>query len=200
MSGADLVALQEVDCLLPRSGFVRQARVLARLLRLEYVFGPNKRWFWLMQYGNAILSRYPVSCAQNFRLSTKSDPRGFLLARITISRLTPPVQKIFFICTHLSLSQEERRRQTKEINKIAAGLKRPVILAGDFNASLAHEEMEELRKVFNFPRPLPTFPSGNPKFCLDHVIAGREWEFLKYSVIYSEASDHLPVMTEMLVP
>jgi len=202
-----LVTLQEVDCLLPRSGFVRQARKLARLLRLKHVFGANKRWFWLMQYGNAILSRYPVSCHHNFRLPSKSEPRGLLLAGLTISCPAPPGQKIFFLCTHLSLDQSERRQQIKEINKIAAGLSQPAILAGDFNDALFHEELENIKELFNFPLSLPifllpTFPSGNPKFCLDHILASREWGFLKYSVISSEASDHLPVMGELqlLIP
>lgn len=81
-SGAQIATIQEVDRhLLERSDFEDQAKRLARLLRWHVVFGPAIDWDPLeegqprRQYGNAILSRYPILDSENLQLPIHGAPR-----------------------------------------------------------------------------------------------------------------------------
>ena len=56
---ADVIALQEVDRYRWRSGYVDQAKELAELLGMDMRFAPSLI-YTAGQYGNAILSRYPI--------------------------------------------------------------------------------------------------------------------------------------------
>src|SRR5690606_28222019 len=63
-SGAELVALQEVDVNVPRSGNVDQAKVLAKLLDMHYYFSKSIDYSG-GEYGVAILSKYPLTNTRN---------------------------------------------------------------------------------------------------------------------------------------
>src|SRR6188768_3816553 len=56
----DLVALQELDAGANRTNRVEQAKELARLLKMHYVFGPAME-FDGGKYGDAVLSRYKIA-------------------------------------------------------------------------------------------------------------------------------------------
>ena len=158
---ADVVALQEVDNHFgPRSGFADQAKSLAELLNMYYVFGANldlngstiengtirnqRR-----QYGNAILSRYPIEFSRNYLLpkiqykNLGSEQRGLLEAQVNVAG-----KRIRVYSTHLAASSEEQRvLQVKSIKDIVNGaggigapqgnivLARSSIVMGDFNFS-----------------------------------------------------------------
>ena len=72
----DLVALQEVDNKTRRTGQVDQASELARLTGMRVVFGRAKNHRG-GQYGNVVLSRWPILATQNHPLpkDTGSEPR-----------------------------------------------------------------------------------------------------------------------------
>src|SRR5947209_14673355 len=84
--GADVAALQEVGDPQNRGAALRgevldagdDAAELARRLGFSAAFGPNLVIAG-RPYGNAILSRHPVSRAQNYDLSVRGhEPRGCL--------------------------------------------------------------------------------------------------------------------------
>ena len=83
----DLVALQEVDRNTTRTGKVDQAAELARLTRMNHVFGANIA-FQGGQYGNAILSRFPITEHRNHLLPNvdAGEQRGVLAATIHVSK------------------------------------------------------------------------------------------------------------------
>ena len=56
----DIIALQELDVGRLRSGKIDQAEIIARKLEMKHHFHPAFRWKD-EQYGNAILSRYPMA-------------------------------------------------------------------------------------------------------------------------------------------
>ncbi|MCA9160258.1 MAG: endonuclease/exonuclease/phosphatase family protein, partial [Planctomycetales bacterium] len=66
-SQADLVSLQEVDQCVTRSERVDQPRELAKRLGMHVVFGANID-LQGGEYGNAVLSRYPIKFNKNHLL------------------------------------------------------------------------------------------------------------------------------------
>lgn len=200
-SGALLVALQEVDFLMPRSFFSPQAWRLGKMLGMHYLFGANVKWPGGCRYGNAILSRYPVT-GQNIPLSGQGEKRGLLK-----TLLCPPGRhsKFYFLCTHLGLSSADRMEQVKEILRIANTLTKPYILAGDFNAGKDSAEFLPLQGEMQNTGDLitdryVTFPSYRPGYGLDYIFASPHWRVKSCRILDSDASDHLPVLAELVLP
>jgi hypothetical protein len=84
-TGAHIIALQEVDRFMPRSGFKDQAKEIAQSLGYYYVYGETINILGI-KYGNAILSRFPIIEHENKKLPGDSmEARGLLRARIDVN-------------------------------------------------------------------------------------------------------------------
>ncbi|MBT4716243.1 MAG: hypothetical protein HOB84_15865 [Candidatus Marinimicrobia bacterium] len=193
----DIVILNEVDEGTTRSFGVHQADSLGSLLELFAVFGRSIEYGG-GQYGNALLSRYPIVDFRIVDLSTDSllEGRSVFLSRIDIRGDT-----LTFMGTHLGLSAEERRVQVERIIKVMPDLDR-LILAGDFNFESDSDNYIRLTKYMRdgikktSSTPLATFPADKPERRIDYIFIGRgisvinSGEF-KHPEI-STASDHRP--------
>jgi endonuclease/exonuclease/phosphatase family metal-dependent hydrolase len=73
---ADVIALQEVDVVTRRSGFVDEPAVLAKTLGFDFVFAASIKWDE-GDYGLAVLSRWPLTGVKRHRLDASSaiEPR-----------------------------------------------------------------------------------------------------------------------------
>ncbi|MEW6723811.1 MAG: endonuclease/exonuclease/phosphatase family protein [Bacillota bacterium] len=192
-SGADIIGLNEVDRRVPRSRWQDQARFLGQQLGFNHVFGTNVRWALLGEYGNALLSRFPITEYRNYRLpgpDGRSEPRGLLVAKIRVGQVELNVG-----VTHLGVTAAERRGQLAEVARIMAELNGPVILLGDFNLSASAPEMEILTQTLSRAgggEPLLTYPANRPVADIDHLFY-RGLYPIRAEVLESEASDHRPV-------
>ena len=202
-SGADLVALQEVDVNTERSGKgVHQARELANLSGMHFYFVKNIDHQG-GDYGVAILSRFPVVDSAAHKLPMKDgaggEPRGVAEVRVRLKN----EKEIIFASTHLDLKPENRKLQAEELNRLFKDRTLPVILAGDFNAVPGSEPISILDK--NFQRTCNdgcgfTIPVINPDRTIDFIMYGiaDPVKVLSHKVINeSYASDHLPVFAEL---
>lgn len=143
----DLVALQEVDRNVKRSKNVDQARYLAAKLKMNYVFDKTQNYEG-GEFGNAILSRFPILRNTSLRLPKgESGERGVLVAEIKIGKKKNDV--IRFACTILSHRGGDRERllQAEKMNALffIEGETSPVILAGDFFAGPKTKPIDEMR-------------------------------------------------------
>lgn len=143
----DLVALQEVDRNTKRSKNTDQARYLAAKLKMNYVFDKTQS-FEGGEFGNAILSRFPILRNTSLRLPKgESGERGVLVAEIKVGKKKDDVVR--FACTLLSHRGGDRERllQAKKMNTLffIEGETSPVILAGDFFAGPKTKPIDEMR-------------------------------------------------------
>ncbi|WP_231427828.1 MULTISPECIES: endonuclease/exonuclease/phosphatase family protein [Pedobacter] len=199
----DLVALQEVDVNTKRSGSINEAVLLASKLKMNFYF------FKAIDhdggdYGVAILSKYPLSDPQTYKLPNNKDPKAEPRVLGVATATMPDGRKIRFASTHLDAQRLEENRimQVKEINKLMERETLPFILAGDLNANPASETI----KIFDqqFTRTCTdcgfTIPVINPKHTIDHIAfkKGNKFEVISHQVINETyASDHLPVLAVM---
>lgn len=198
---ADVVAMNEVDRRLPRSGLTDQAGRLAKMLGMQRAFEPNMRWYLLAEYGNAILSKYPIKKVENHLLPRvgKNERRGVLVAELDVAG-----DRVYVMATHLALTGEERIQQTEKIAEIAGGLDGPVILLGDLNAEPNTPEVQALTTEFqdvlagSGPEG-KTFPSDNPSTRIDYILVRSVAGVRSARVIESLASDHRPVLAEVQI-
>ncbi len=200
----DLVALQEVDVGVKRSGRVHQARRLAELTGMAVRFGPTQHYEGGL-FGNAVLTRLPI---QNVRIQplpyTESTPKRVTYPRGAIALLvqTAGGKTLRFISTHFQHNvPEDRLAEAKAINALFAGDDAtPTILAGDMNAqpSSAPIKMLGQRWANAIDEPAtPTAPSTKPTSRIDYIFyrPAAAFRLLQTEVVAeSMASDHRPVL------
>jgi len=200
----DLVALQEVDVGVKRSGRVHQARRLGELTGMAVRFGPTQHYQGGL-YGNAVLSRFPILDVVIHPLPyTESTAQRITYPRgaIAVTVRAPNGKPLRFISTHFQHNvPEDRLAEAKAINKLFAGDdKVPTILAGDMNATPDSEPIRELLKRWTNASDkafAPTAPSQKPKSRIDYVFYRPSNVFrLAHAEVIAEteASDHRPVL------
>ena len=111
----DLVALQEVDNATSRSNFMNQTDTLAFKTEMFSIFGKNIDVFG-GEYGNAVLSRYPIIYSENRKLPKvgNSEQRGLLAVWI---QLKDKDDLTVFISTHFD-HREKNAERLKSVEKI----------------------------------------------------------------------------------
>lgn len=199
----DLVALQEVDVNTGRSGNIDQAKVIAEKLGMYYFFAKAIDYDG-GEYGQAILSKFPISDEKIHRLPSKEgsggEPRILATAKVEVGKRT----FIRFGTTHLDAQRDPANRllQVEKLNDIAAQEKFPLVVAGDFNAAEHTEPLQILGKEFistceNCPFTIPVI---NPRRTIDFIMMDKKtsWEIVSHQVIDEQyASDHLPVVAKL---
>ena len=196
----DLVALQEVDKNTIRTGKVNQDIELSRLTKMNSVFGSNIT-FQGGQYGNAILSKFPIIKNKNFLLPNvdSGEQRGLLQSQIQISNK----ENILFFSTHLDhrRSDTERLASAKAINQIISlDNKSPAILAGDFNDDPDSPTLNELGKVWlrTNKKILRTIPASKPSRQIDYIFVQpkERWKIIESQILDEDiASDHRAIFS-----
>lgn len=195
--GADLVALQEVDRGVHRSGGVDQAEKLGTALGMESRFGPAMR-LDSGEYGVALLSRYPIQSHRVHLLPSQVEPRVVLHCTVDAPELGP----IEVAVTHLGLHPLERWEQMREILRIFWRRER-VLLLGDLNEGRTEFAFNLLRAhwidcLWEAGVELLTYPSDHPVIGIDHVLRTRDLPSTRSALaIPTLASDHLPVAVDL---
>lgn len=194
-SGADLVAVQELDSITKRSNGVYQLKVLAEKLNMYYHFEKTISHDG-GSYGIGILSRYPLEEVAAYKLpqvdGIKSEPRKILLAKVRIQG-----KPIYFGCTHVDFTKQVNPVQMKELVRVLKSLPEiPVIIGGDFNATSDMEGMKLMLTQFQNASVKNDFtiPVLHPTKKIDFIFY-KGLSFVQDSVMTSHnyGSDHLPV-------
>ncbi|WP_215222585.1 endonuclease/exonuclease/phosphatase family protein [Echinicola shivajiensis] len=203
---ADLVALQEVDIKTFRERAPNQngkdfIGELAYYTGMFAAFGKTIDHAG-GYYGIGILSKYPISSVERILLpltENGKEQRAFMVANIELKHQAT----ISFVSTHLDYTNtEERQLQVQAINESLTNNQNPVLLCGDFNA---RPESVEIQSGMKFWKPLdnnkPTASSEQPRFKIDYIFGYPEgsWELLHSSSPPMLLSDHLPIISKLLV-
>ncbi|QDT56807.1 Endonuclease/Exonuclease/phosphatase family protein [Caulifigura coniformis] len=197
----DLVALQEVDSGVNRSSQINEPEKLGELCKLTPVFGNNIKYDG-GDYGNAILSRWPVARHENHKLQSyyPKEQRGLLEVEVTL-----PEQRgsLLFFATHFDYrgNSPERLPSAELVNRIIATKgNTPAILAGDLNEPPEAPAVRELARVWKRTNDgeLPTFPVDTPKRQIDHILVHppARWRVVETRVLdEAVASDHRAIFS-----
>jgi endonuclease/exonuclease/phosphatase family metal-dependent hydrolase len=192
---ADVIALQEVPL-----GGPNVPEVLA-VLRAATGYAAAEGPTWVHangRYGNAVLSRFPISEIRAIDLSFGSrEPRGALDADLDCHG-----HPLRIVATHLGLRLAERREQIRRLLQVFDTYQMPVILLGDINEWFVWGR--SLRQLVSHFQAVPaprTFPSRWPVFALDRI-----WIRPRHRLVHVRAhdtplariaSDHLPLIASI---
>jgi len=205
----DIALLQEVDDGVPRSHRDRQVDLLAEATGLPHrAYQRNVR---LKQghYGNAVLSRFPLSSEANIDLTIPLKKRR----RALVVHCRVPVgghrRSLLLINVHLGLSSMERQLQLRRLLKshplANAAWRLPMVIGGDYNdvfGNLGKRVM--LSKGFSsVGQKIRTFPAMLPVSSLDRIFyrgpLQLDHAFASRSQIARQASDHLPLVADLKI-
>lgn len=233
---ADIVVLTEVDVNWRRSGNTDQPAYLAKTAGYPYSYFGRSLTTWasgttrVSEYGNLILSRFPIVHAQTVALPRPvgREPRSMAIADVLIDG-----ELVTVVGTHLGLNERERLVQVTRIRElIGASLpeatavsgekSRSVVLMGDFNA---RPSSPEITRLTHFPggfidtydaRHAPetqlsaavpvshghTFPYPVPYARIDYIFVSPDLadNVIDAGPLYIGGSDHLPVIADIAWP
>lgn len=204
---ADIVALQEVD-----KGVARTARrdlpaELAALTGMTAVFSNNFHYQG-GEYGNAILTRFPVRTWTNthYAMIRPGEQRGLLQVVLTVLN-----RELVLLDTHIDFRPDDTER-LKNIAELRDVIQRyhglPIILCGDFNDTPGSRTCKEVAEQFIDTWTVAggengfTIPADKPRKRIDYIWLSKASPItpVKIWVPRSEASDHLPVVGEFRLP
>jgi endonuclease/exonuclease/phosphatase family metal-dependent hydrolase len=207
--GPDIVLLQEVDDGVPRSRHHKQVHLLGDALDLPHRAYQRNVALSEGHYGNAILSRFPLSDIHHLDLTIPLKKRRRGLAAHCRIRFEGHSRTILLFNFHLGLAAFERRIQLRRLLNCKL-LKRthkntPTIVAGDYNdvwGNLGAQIMEPA----NFKSAaglINTFPAVLPMRPLDRVYFRGDLRvdhgFASHTQVARRASDHLPLVIEFVL-
>ena len=205
---ADILALQEVDKGVARSGWKDLARLAAEASGMEYVFA-RSMWFRGGQYGNALLVRGEIEDVEQLRLTGGRrhrlpfkikgkqpklfrEPRSAIVATAHVRD-----KKVSVAATHLATETAVSSHQLQTV--LGATMRRPGprVLMGDFNRSTQLVARYPLPSGLMLVDSPPTFPALNPKKSIDHIIING---LTLYSVETRrlDVSDHLALIVDVV--
>jgi endonuclease/exonuclease/phosphatase family metal-dependent hydrolase len=183
----DIVTLNELYRL---PGRYDQPARLGKLLGMHVLFHScqlNGR----LEYGNAILSRWPLELVAKVELPKRMETRGVMIAETELEGT-----RIQVGVTHLSLHRQTRAIQLAAIaERFDCEALMPAMLCGDMNAGA--EELGPLEgRLHLHDRNLPTYPSYAPFKTYDHILWNDRWELGGMATLRTLASDHLPLYAD----
>jgi endonuclease/exonuclease/phosphatase family metal-dependent hydrolase len=195
-----VAGLVEVDAGSYRSSRLNQAQTLAKRLGHYHVYRSKyaeeswtSRFPILSQQGNAFIVR-----DSGHRETFHYFDRG--VKRLVIEL---EMENITFFLIHLALGSRLRHRQLGDLYDLLKTVKKPYIVAGDFNALWGEQEIRLFQAATGLKNAhatnLPTFPSWNPKRHLDFILHSSGIEIEKCWVPNVLYSDHLPIVCDFSV-
>ncbi len=180
-TGADIIGLNEVfyPRVMPGSP-LPALEALADALGMHFVFGPCMRWPAQDElpadgYGNALLSRWPITASASHLLSPVPDKhqRGLLEGRI----LLPDQRTLTVYVTHLDHTDENARLE--QLRSLRAWTvrdrNRPHVVMGDFNAISAWDAEQRpdiVAALQAHPLGQNLVPDGGPRVVAQMEKAG----------------------------
>ncbi len=202
----DIVLLQEVADGVPKWGHHRQVHLLGDALGFRYrAFQPNARLL-KGHYGNAILSRFPLSDIHDIELTVPLKKRRRALGARCHVHSAQHSYTLLLFNFHLGLAAFER---TIQVRRFLSGQalfhvrhSTAVVAAGDFNdmwETLGKRQLESAGFRLASGR-INTFPAFRPVRPLDAIYIRGNLSVLNcfrfQGSAAKRASDHLPVVAD----
>jgi len=221
---ADVVVLNEVDFDASWSHSVDQAEYLAReagyrdvakLRNFDFCVGV---WSW--RFGNAVLSRYPLSRCAAVDLPSFNNWEPVLAGKklALFCEIDVAGKSVGLVATHLSHRSEDVRLASAErLLAYADGYGKPLIIAGDLNSTPtgfphARNSAAGITAIDRFdhsglyqrnPSDVPTedsqltFRSDRPTRVIDWILVPEAFEVVDYRIELSTLSDHRPIVADI---
>ncbi|MGI6537298.1 MAG: endonuclease/exonuclease/phosphatase family protein [Caldicoprobacterales bacterium] len=202
----DIVVMNEVRNEGNHPTYKDQTKIIAEKTGFNYYkFGEAIRFEPGLPYGNAILSKYPIT---EFEIIKIPDPEVkdediYYETRCVIKAVVNiQGKKITVFGSHFGLAQSEQRNAVETVIKLLGQCDMPHVLMGDFNMD---PDDEKLKPIYDrltdtakyFDKPKLSFPSNNPEHKIDYIFVSDEFKVIFADIPDIVVSDHRMVVCDV---
>jgi endonuclease/exonuclease/phosphatase family metal-dependent hydrolase len=177
-TGAEVVALQELDLALERTGFTNQPAELAAATGLTVEFHP------LISSGDG---RYGIALAAPEPLHSEKIPLPRIATEEPRAAAVARRRGITVVGTHLSRSPRARAAQIEALAAIGRRAEPPVVIMGDLNQRLGGLA----------PLAAAGFRPARRRPAIDHILAGPGLRVVSARSFRTAASDHAALAADV---
>ena len=184
-------------------GECNQAKVLAERLGYPYYFFakaiPHGKGG---EYGNALLSKYPIVSARCIPLHIPVEQRavekGYYEDRVLlVAEISVDGTVLTVLDSHFGLNGDEIDQAIEAVGEVVSECKTPVLLMGDLNFFPNQVYYSKLCEILTDTATMMnnaqnTFTSENPQYRIDYIFVNDQVKILSNSVPEIIASDHRP--------
>ena len=198
----DLCGLNEVRNQWGEEGFCNQAEVIAKELGWHYYFAkainiPGG------EYGNALVSKYPIRSARLVPIETTPEERDPALRyenRILLIADVEVEDKLLTVMvTHFGLRPQEKKKAVTVTTAEFPASDSPTVFMGDLNIKPDSEEYAALASVMKdtLPDPAgehPSFSHQTPMAKIDYIFTNALCKTIDAKIPAVGISDHRPIV------
>jgi endonuclease/exonuclease/phosphatase family metal-dependent hydrolase len=193
----DIIGLIEVDSGSFRSEKHNQAKAIANELNHFPVYQSKYS-------ANSMVQKVPVLNKQGNAFITNQQivTQKFHYFREGIKRLVIELElkSVTIFLVHLSLKFRHRHHQLQDLYSMVKEVKRPVIVAGDFNVFWGDRELQLFLAATGLKsangKGHPSHPSRSPRRQLDFIFHSREIKATSFQIPQVKYSDHTPLICD----
>ena len=196
----DIVGLVEVDGGSFRSSRQNQAEYIASALGHYHTYETK--------YGDRSWMRFmPIANRQMNAFLTRDiiKEQRFLYFDHGVKRLVIQLEleEVTLFLVHLSIKFRHRQHQLCELYSLVKDMKKPYLIAGDFNVFWGDPEIELFLAATGLksanPINSPSYPSWSPKMELDFILHSPGIVIRDFSMPPVTFSDHLPLVCNFTI-
>ncbi|MBO5222222.1 MAG: endonuclease/exonuclease/phosphatase family protein [Clostridia bacterium] len=181
-------------------GLVNQAKVIGEHLGWNYAFVsaiPIKNGY----YGNALVSRYPITAVKSVPIVTTPEERGegkhFENRVLLVATVQAEEKQITVMSCHFGLNPSEMDKAVQIVLDEGETVTTPMVFMGDLNLMPDNFRIQKLREAFTDSATVGegdmlTFPSIDANRKIDYIFA-KNCKLLSSEVPQLVAADHLPI-------
>jgi endonuclease/exonuclease/phosphatase family metal-dependent hydrolase len=193
----DIIGLIEVDSGSFRSEKSNQAEAIALEMKHYHIYQSKYST-------TSVAQKIPVLNKQGNAILTSRDIKSkkFHYFREGVKRLVMELEleKFTIFLVHLSLRFRHRHHQLQELHSMVKDVKKPVIVAGDFNALWGDRELQLFLAATGLKNTngqgKPSHPSRSPRRQLDYIFCSPEIRATGFQVSPVKLSDHMPLICD----
>ena len=198
--GADIIGLQEIRGEGPREDYTDQIKILSEKTGFYYYFAEAIKVEGTNPYGNAILSKYPITSAETITIpdpevkkyNENYETRCILKAKIDVAG------GLNVLVSHFGLNKDEQKNAVKTVLENLPDEK--CVLMGDFNMKPKNRILKPIKeKLFDtaemFECKKLSYPSDKPRVKIDYIFVSKDLCVSSADIPEIISSDHRPYIS-----
>lgn len=195
--GADIIGLQEMRDECAQAGYEAQAKILAEKLGYHFYFAEAIRFNGENPYGNALLSRYPITAAQTIPIPDPAVKKydGYYETRCLLKAHIAVGGGLDVLVGHFGLNPDEHENAVATV--VANLPEERCVLMGDFNMEPENpllvpirQRLDDTARLFDGPRL--SWPSDAPTVKIDYIFVSPDITVHAADIPAIVSSDHRP--------
>ena len=195
--GADIIGLQEVRDVGASEEYKAQAKIIAEKLDFYYYFAEAIRFDGKNPYGNALISRYPITYTQTILILDPVVKKydGYYETRCLLKAKIEVDGGLNVLVSHFGLNPDEHKNAVKTIVENIE--EERCVVMGDFNMQPDNTILSPIMDALydtadKFDKPKFSFPSDVPDVKIDYIFVSKDLVVSYADIPEIVSSDHRP--------